>query len=113
MSGAHAKRRVHGALAKRRTPSELDAANPSTNVDRSPIGLEPKMRHIIEDAFFGSKNLCAAILATGRTHGPLTPEQQIAAVEYAHSVKVTDTVVKRVSNTPPRTLRLSDWNLSK
>jgi hypothetical protein len=111
VSAARAKRR--GPHDKRRTPSELDAGKPSTAVDRSPIGLEPKMRHIIEDAFFGSKNLCAAILATGRTHGPMTPEQQIAAVEYAHSVKVTDTVVKRVSNTPPRTLRLSDWNLSK
>jgi hypothetical protein len=43
----------------------------------------------------------------------MTQEQQTAAIEYAHSVKITDTVVQRVSSTPPRTLRLSDWNLSK
>lgn len=111
MSAARAKRR--GPHDKRRTPSELDAGKPSTTVDRSPIGLEPKMRNIIEDAFFGSKNLCAAILATGRTHGPMTPEQQIAAIEYAHSIKVVGNIGHRVSNIPPRTLRLSDWNLSK
>jgi hypothetical protein len=34
----------------------------------------------------GSKDLCAAILATGKTHGPMTEAQQIAAIEYAHSV---------------------------
>jgi hypothetical protein len=104
---------MSGAHAKRRTASELDESKPTTNVDRSPIGVEPKMRHIIEDAFFGSKNLCAAILATGRTHGPLTPEQQIAAIEYAHSVRVVDGIGHRVSSIPPRTLRLVEWNLSK
>jgi len=35
----------------------------------------------------GSKDLCAAILATGKTHGPMTEAQQIAAIEYAHSVE--------------------------
>ena len=81
--------------------------------DKSPIGVEPKTCQIIEDAFFGSKNLCAAILASGRTHGPMTPEQQLSAIQYAHSVKITDTAVQRVSSIPPRTLRLVDWNLSK
>jgi hypothetical protein len=104
---------MSGAHTKRRTASELDEAKPTTNVDRSPIGVEPKMHRIIEDAFFGSKNLCAAILASGRTHGPMTPEQQLAAIQYAHSVKITDTLVRRVSSIPPRTLRLVDWNLSK
>lgn len=106
MSGAHAKRRVAPAPKKSRAPA-------SDGPDKSPIGLEPKMRHIIEDAFFGSKNLCAAILASGRTHGPMTPAQQLAAIQYAHSVKITDTAVQRVSSIPPRTLRLVDWNLSK
>jgi len=86
---------------------------PITNVDRSPIGADPKTRHIIEDAFYGSKNLCAAILATGRGHGPMTEEQQIAAIEYAHSVSVTAVGMVRVPSKPPRTLRLVDWNLSK
>lgn len=106
MSGAHAKRRVAPAPKKSRAPA-------SDGPDKSPIGLEPKMRQIIEDAFFGSKNLCAAILASGRTHGPMTPEQQLAAIQYAHSVKITDAAVQRVSSIPPRTLRLVDWNLSK
>lgn len=90
---------------------------PSTEVaptvDRSPIGVEPKMRHIIADAFYGSKNLCAAILATGKTHGPMTQEQQTAAIEYAHSIKFVDTVGYRVRSEPPRTSRLAEWNLSK
>ena len=81
--------------------------------DKSPIGADPKTRHIIEDAFYGSKNLCAAILATGKTHGPMTREQQIAAVEYAHSVKRTSAGVVRVTSHPPRRLRIVDWNLSK
>ncbi len=84
-----------------------------STVDNSPIGADPKTRHIIEDAFYGSKNLCAAILATGKVHGPMTPEQQIAAVEYAHSVKITDVGMVRVPSKPPRKLRLTDWNLSK
>ena len=105
MTGAHAKRRTSTTTKKVKTPTK--------GVDTSPIGVEPKMRQIIEDAFYGSKNLCAAILATGRMHGPMTPEQQIAAIEYAHSVKVTDSIAHRVPSTPPRVLRLVDWNLSK
>ena len=84
-----------------------------STADNSPIGADPKTRHIIEDAFYGSKNLCAAILATGKTHGPMTREQQISAIEYAHSVKVTEIGLMRVASKPPRTLRISDWNLSK
>jgi hypothetical protein len=36
---------------------------------------------------FGSKALCAAILAAGRTHGPMTEAEQIEAVRYAHGIK--------------------------
>ena len=79
----------------------------------SPIGGDCKTRHMIEDAFFGSKKLCAAILATGKTHGPMTPAQMTAAIEYAHNVVIVDKMVKRVKNKPPRTLRLVDWNYSK
>lgn len=84
-----------------------------STVDKSPIGADPKTRQMIEDAFYGSKNLCAAILATGKAHGPMTPEQQIAAVEYAHSVSVTDVGMVRVPSKPPRKLRLTDWNMKK
>lgn len=53
--------------------------------DNTPIG--PKSDYEIRvSATNGSKDLCAAILATGKTHGPMTQEQQIAAIEYAHSV---------------------------
>lgn len=38
-------------------------------------------------ATFGSKDLCAAILAAGKTHGPMTEAQQIAAIEYAHDIE--------------------------
>lgn len=38
-------------------------------------------------ATIGSKDLCAAILATGKTHGPMTEAQQIAAVEYAYGIE--------------------------
>jgi len=34
----------------------------------------------------GSKALCAAILATGRTHGPMTEAAQMEAVRYAHDI---------------------------
>lgn len=105
MSGVPAKRRAPRSLKKAKTPTKAP--------DTSPIGIEPKMRQIVEDAFFGSKNLCAAILATGRTHGPMTPAQQVAAIEYAHSVKIIDTFVQRVPNKPPRVLGLTDRNLSK
>lgn len=47
-------------------------------------------------ATLGSKDLCAAILATGKTHGPMTEAQQIAAVEYAHDIEyINGTMVKR------------------
>lgn len=99
---------------QRRTSLTIKKVKTSTSgPDKSAIGVEPKMRQIIEDAFFGSKNLCAAILATGKTHGPMTQEQQTAAIEYAHSIKFVDTVAQRVSNIPPRTLRIVEWNLSK
>ena len=94
---------------------ETDEVFPNllAHVDKSPIGADPKTRYMIEDAFYGSKNLCAAILATGKTHSPMTPEQQLAAIEYAHSVEVTSAGVVRVPNKPPRKLRLVDWNLKK
>lgn len=41
----------------------------------------------------GSKDLCAAILATGKTHGPMTEAQQIAAVKYAHRINYIDGVM--------------------
>ena len=81
--------------------------------NNAPIGNDPKTKRMIEDAYFGSKNLCAAILATGKTHGPMTPEQMIAAVEYAHSVKMVGLSIMPAPNKPPRTLRLTDWNTSK
>ena len=101
-------------MRKRQTsPAIRIGKTPSSAVDTSPIGIDPKTPQIIADAFFGSKNLCAAILASGKTHGPMTQEQQTAAIEYAHSVKFVDTVALRVRSDPPRRLRLADWNLSK
>lgn len=53
--------------------------------DTTPIG--PRTDYEIRVAATnGSKDLCAAILATGKTHGPMTEAQQIAAIEYAHSI---------------------------
>jgi hypothetical protein len=47
-------------------------------------------------ATLGSKDLCAAILAAGKTHGPMTEAQQIAAIEYAHDIEyISGTMVKR------------------
>lgn len=34
----------------------------------------------------GSKALCAAILKSGKLHGPMTIEQQLQSIEYAHDV---------------------------
>ena len=90
-----------------------DKAAKKTADNTSAIGGDCKTRHMIEDAFFGSKKLCAAILATGKTYGPMTPAQITAAIEYAHNVVIVDKMVKRVKNMPPRTLRLVDWNYSK
>jgi len=41
----------------------------------------------MERIIAGSKALCAAILNSGKLHGPLTEEQQIKAVEYAYNIK--------------------------
>jgi hypothetical protein len=38
------------------------------------------------DLVEGSKALCAAILRTRKLHGPMTTEQQIDAVKYAHDI---------------------------
>jgi hypothetical protein len=87
---------------------------PKYKEDRtSAIGNDPKTKRMIHDAFYGSKNLCAAILATGRAHGPMTPEQTTAAIEYAHGLKITNGIAYRVPSKPPRTLRLTEWNLKK
>jgi hypothetical protein len=53
--------------------------------------MEPQSDHDIRQAATnGSKDLCAAILATGKTHGPMTEAQQIAAVKYAHRINYID-----------------------
>lgn len=57
--------------------------------DVTPTG--PRSDHDIRQAATnGSKDLCAAILATGKTHGPMTEAQQIAAVKYAHRINYVD-----------------------
>jgi hypothetical protein len=38
------------------------------------------------DLVEGSKALCAALLRTRKLHGPMTTEQQIDAVKYAHDI---------------------------
>jgi hypothetical protein len=38
------------------------------------------------DLVEGSKALCAALLRSGKLHGPMTTEQQIDAVKYAHDI---------------------------
>lgn len=45
-----------------------------------------KMDSMILNFKLGSRNLCKAILATGRTHGPMTEEGQIEAVRYAYNL---------------------------
>jgi hypothetical protein len=53
--------------------------------------MEPQSDHDIRQAAInGSRDLCAAILATGKTHGPMTEAQQIAAVKYAHRIEYVD-----------------------
>jgi hypothetical protein len=57
--------------------------------DVTPTG--PRSDHDIRQAATnGSRDLCAAILATGKTHGPMTEAQQIAAVKYAHRINYVD-----------------------
>ena len=54
----------------------------------------------------GSKALCAGILRTGKLHGPMTPEQQIEAVKYAHDI--TYDVIPSRPRTGPRTVIWGD-----
>jgi hypothetical protein len=62
--------------------------------DTTPIG--PRTDYDIRVAATnGSKDLCAAILATGKTHGPMTEAQQIAAVKYAHRINYIDGIMVR------------------
>lgn len=81
--------------------------------DMSPIASDVRIRQMIDDAFLGSRNLCAAILATGKTHGPMTPKQQKAAFEYANSVIITHSGVEAVTRKPPHKHPIVEWNLGK
>jgi hypothetical protein len=78
-------------------------------VDDSPIFMDPRMVHYINDCYNGSKALCAAVLKTGRTYGPLNEAQQIEAIEYAHDVKSTGRKVKRVPRQPARIVMGALW----
>lgn len=47
---------------------------------------DAKMDAMVRNMKFGSRDLCKAILATGRTHGRMTEAQQIEAVRYAYNL---------------------------
>lgn len=47
---------------------------------------DAKMDAMVRNMKFGSRDLCKAILATGRTHGPMTEAEQIEAVRYAYNL---------------------------
>lgn len=82
-------------------------------LDKSPIAADVRIRQMIEDAFYGSRNLCAAILDTGKTHGPMTAGQQKAAFEYANSVLITPDGIETVKCKPPHKHPIVEWNLGK
>jgi hypothetical protein len=98
---------------KRAAPSVQRVKTPLKPSDTTPIASDVRIRQMIEDAFLGSRNLCAAILATGKTHGPMTPEQQKAAFEYANSVLITHSAVETVTRKPPHKHPIVEWNLGK
>lgn len=47
---------------------------------------DPKTEAMMNDLKFGSRNLCRAILETGRTHEAMSEAAQLAAVRYAYNM---------------------------
>jgi hypothetical protein len=60
--------------------TEITAANRNV-IDQTTINYMEGLQN-------GSKALCAAILKTGKLHGPMTIEKQLQAIEYAHDVEL-------------------------
>jgi hypothetical protein len=60
--------------------TEVTAANRNV-IDQTTVNYIERIQE-------GSKALCAAILKSGRLHGPMTEAQQIDAVQYAHNVMI-------------------------
>lgn len=58
--------------------TEVTAANRNV-IDQTTINYMQRLQE-------GSKALCAAILKSGKLHGPMTVEQQLQSIEYAHNV---------------------------
>lgn len=99
---------------KRTDVNRPPAVSISSKLHAGSINADPRAQYLMDDAFYGSKRLCAAILKGGRFHGPLTEAQQIEAIEYAHDVEIKgDTnrtrTVTRVINKAPRPLLGGRW----
>ena len=60
--------------------TEVTSANRNV-IDQTTVNYMQRLQE-------GSKALCAAILKSGKLHGPLTVEKQLQAIEYAHDVEL-------------------------
>lgn len=58
--------------------TEITSANRNV-IDQTTVNYMDRLQE-------GSKALCAAILKSGKLHGPMTVEQQLQSIEYAHNV---------------------------
>lgn len=84
-----------GAAPKvERKPATIEAKRKcspqATGVSLLTRGVEhrdAKMDAMTFNFKIGSRDLCKAILATGRTHGPMSEAAQIEAVEYAYNLR--------------------------
>lgn len=61
--------------------AQVTAANRNV-IDQTTVNYMDRLQE-------GSKALCAAIMRTGRWHSPMTLADELAAIEYAHDVKLT------------------------
>jgi hypothetical protein len=97
-------------MKKKRTDvNRPPSVNTNSKLHKGMLSADPRAQYLMDNAFHGSKRLCAAILKTGRTHGPMTEAQQIEAIEYAHDVEIGGEIVRRVINKPPRPLLGARW----
>ena len=73
---------------ERYAPARIAQSKLTQITDGSRNGIDQTSVRYFDGLIEGSKALCAAILKSGRLHGPMIEAQQIDAVQYAHNLMI-------------------------
>ena len=60
-----------------------------SKLHEGPVYTDPKVTQYENSCFWGSRDLCRAILKTGKMHRKMTEAEQVEAVSYAYNVDIT------------------------